>query len=69
MTFSHIQSVRNFAQSILTVVAIAFAITANAQSAPDTARTQKEDDFYIIHTVPIPKAVELEVGGMVFFAR
>jgi azurin/glucose/arabinose dehydrogenase len=32
----------------------------------DTARLQKEEDFYKIITVPIPKHVELEVGGMTF---
>ena len=31
----------------------------------DTTKTQTEDDFYIIKTVPIPQNVELEVGGMV----
>ena len=33
---------------------------------PDTDRVQKEEDFYKIHTLPIPKHVELEVGGMAF---
>lgn len=32
----------------------------------DTARIQKEEDFYTIITVPIPRHVELEAGGMVF---
>lgn len=32
----------------------------------DTARIQKEEDFYTITTIPIPRHVELEVGGMVF---
>lgn len=35
-------------------------------SSVDTARIQKEEDFYTITTVPIPRHVELEVGGMVF---
>lgn len=62
-----IQSVRRFfIYSILTVAAFASAGSVHAQSGSDTARTQKEEDFYTIHTVPIPKEVELEVGGMVF---
>ncbi|MBX2923474.1 MAG: hypothetical protein KF746_14830 [Chitinophagaceae bacterium] len=32
----------------------------------DTARIQKEEDFYTITTIPVPRHVELEVGGMVF---
>ncbi len=32
----------------------------------DTARIQKEEDFYKIITIPIPRHIELEVGGMVF---
>ncbi|MBX3253750.1 MAG: hypothetical protein KF862_06375 [Chitinophagaceae bacterium] len=32
----------------------------------DTARIQKEEDFYTIITIPVPRHVELEVGGMVF---
>lgn len=31
---------------------------------PDTARLQKESDFYTIRTVPIPEHVKLEVGGL-----
>lgn len=50
--------------------AIALALGTNvwvvAQDAADTARIQKEADFYTIHTVPIPKEIELEVGGMTF---
>ena len=30
----------------------------------DTARIQKEEDFYKLFTVPVPRHVELEVGGM-----
>ena len=37
-----------------------------AQKLPDTARIQKEEDFYRIQAIPIPKNVELEVGGMTF---
>jgi len=36
------------------------------QSNVDTARIQKEEDFYKITTVPVPRHVELEIGGMVF---
>lgn len=36
------------------------------QQQADTARIQKEEDFYKITTIPIPRHVELEVGGMVF---
>ncbi|MBX3238646.1 MAG: hypothetical protein KIT80_07680 [Chitinophagaceae bacterium] len=39
--------------------------TTEQQNA-DTARIQKEEDFYKITTIPIPRHVELEVGGMVF---
>lgn len=37
-------------------------LSANSQT--DTARLQKEEDFYRIYTVPVPRNVELEVGGM-----
>lgn len=41
--------------------------TQNAvQSDADTARIQKEEDYYAITTIPIPRHVELEAGGMVF---
>jgi azurin/glucose/arabinose dehydrogenase len=39
---------------------------ATAQNTEDTARTQKEEDFFKIITVPIPSHVALEVGGMTF---
>lgn len=32
----------------------------------DTAKIQKEEDFYKIYSVPIPEGVLLEVGGMTF---
>lgn len=38
----------------------------SAQNDADTARTQREDDFYKLFTVPVPRNVELEVGGMTF---
>lgn len=61
----------NSLNALLKIGALAFfgsmmAVTAFSQTAPDTARIQKEEDFYKIHTVPIPKDIELEVGGMVF---
>ncbi len=40
--------------------------TTTDQQKADTARIQKEEDFYRITTIPIPRHVELEVGGMVF---
>ncbi len=41
--------------------------TAKAQQQnTDTARVQKEQDFYKIFTIPIPEGVMLEVGGMTF---
>jgi len=39
---------------------------ATAQNTEDTARTQKEEDFFKIITVPIPSNVALEVGGLTF---
>lgn len=39
---------------------------ASTAQTSDTTLTQKEEDFYTIHTVPIPEAVSLEVGGMTF---
>lgn len=35
-------------------------------ASADTARIQKEEDYYKIITIPIPRHIELEVGGMVF---
>lgn len=37
-----------------------------AQAKTDTAKVQKEEDFFKIQTLPIPSHVELEVGGMTF---
>lgn len=37
-----------------------------AQTNQDTTRIQKEEDFYKIHTLPVPENVSLEVGGMAF---
>ncbi|MEO6948781.1 MAG: plastocyanin/azurin family copper-binding protein [Ginsengibacter sp.] len=45
---------------------ISVTTTIAQMKAPDTARIQKEEDFFTIHTVPIPKGIELEVGGMTF---
>lgn len=42
------------------------AVHNNMHNNADTAHIQKEEDFYTIVTVPIPRHVELEVGGMVF---
>jgi len=35
-----------------------------AQTTKDSARVQKEEEFYIIKTIPIPEKVKLEVGGL-----
>lgn len=53
-------------QLISLFVCIIFTIAVFAQKREDTARMQKEEDFYKIITVPIPEGVELEVGGMTF---
>ena len=34
------------------------------QTNADTAKLQKEEDFFPIKTIPIPEDVKLEVGGM-----
>ncbi|MBC7922883.1 MAG: auracyanin family protein [Ferruginibacter sp.] len=39
---------------------------AVAQTDPEATRTQKEEDFYTIHTLPIPEGISLEIGGMAF---
>lgn len=52
---------------ILSAVLASCSMFSFAQSE-DTAKLQKEEDFYKIVTVPIPKHVELEVGGMTFMA-
>ncbi|MEO5999440.1 MAG: plastocyanin/azurin family copper-binding protein [Chitinophagaceae bacterium] len=50
--------------TITTLVLCSCLLTA--QGIKDTAtKIQKEEDFYPIHTVPIPEGVVLEVGGMV----
>lgn len=50
-----------------TIVVLFFAPAGFAQmDANDTAKLQKEEDFFKIVTVPIPKNIELEVGGMTF---
>lgn len=48
-----------FACSFCTVISV-------GQKTEDTARIQKEEDFYKINSIPIPSGVELEVGGMTF---
>lgn len=40
---------------------------SRAVAQPDTAKIQKQEDFYGIHTVPVPEHVFLEVGGMTLF--
>src|SRR5690606_32314755 len=40
---------------------------SRAVAQPDTAKIQKQEDFYWIHTVPVPEHVSLEVGGMTLF--
>lgn len=40
--------------------------TTEFQTNADTARIQKEEDFFSITTIPIPTHIALEVGGMVF---
>lgn len=42
------------------------AAGAHNDSKKDTASIQKEEDFYKIIGIPIPRHIELEVGGMVF---
>lgn len=44
-----------------------FLLTAHAQHVhdPAVANIQKEEDFYTLMTIPVPKHIELEVGGMV----
>jgi len=37
---------------------------AHAQKVGDSAKLQKEEDFFPIKTIPIPEDVKLEVGGM-----
>jgi glucose/arabinose dehydrogenase/azurin len=37
---------------------------ATAQQKKDSVKSQKEEDFYTINTVPIPQNIALEVGGM-----
>ncbi len=37
-----------------------------AQDNTDTARVQRESDFYKITSVPVPAGIQLEVGGMTF---
>ncbi len=54
-------------KNILTLACSFFSVVLLAQNNPnDTARTQKEEDFYKILTIPIPENVKLEVGGMTF---
>ncbi len=48
------------------VVCAMSSILSLAQNTQDTARTQKEEDFYKIYTIPVPEEVKLEVGGMTF---
>jgi uncharacterized cupredoxin-like copper-binding protein/glucose/arabinose dehydrogenase len=50
----------------ITIIMISVATAVAQSNSSDTARTQKEEDFYTLHTVPIPKGIELEVGGMAF---
>ncbi len=51
---------------IIVILCSCFSISLFAQNADDTARTQREDDYYKIFTVPIPEHIKLEVGGMTF---
>ncbi len=41
-----------------------FSMGSFAQNNADSVKSQKEEDFYKIQTVPIPENVLLEVGGM-----
>lgn len=60
------QNISNIKQIVLSLVCTAGTLFAGAQNKEDTARMQKEEDFFKIHTVPIPSDVALEVGGMTF---
>ena len=51
---------------MLFIVGSLCSAIALAQTNQDTTRTQKEEDFYKIHTLPIPQGIALEVGGMTF---
>ncbi len=42
------------------------AADAHTATKKDTASIQKEEDFYKIINIPIPRHIALEVGGMVF---
>lgn len=52
--------------SIILLAAFTSCSMLSFSQDEDTARLQKEDDFFKIATVPIPNYVELEVGGMTF---
>lgn len=53
--------------ALLSVAGILGMYLASAQKInSDTARIQKEEDFYKIFSIPIPNGILLEVGGMTF---
>jgi len=53
--------------AVLTIMAsICIVVTSAQNKDADTARLQKEEDFYKVFTIPIPEGVLLEVGGMTF---
>jgi azurin/glucose/arabinose dehydrogenase len=56
-------SIRHY---LIFTVLVAATIQASGQAGTDTTtKIQKEEDFYPLHTVPIPEGIALEVGGLV----
>ncbi len=56
-----------FKMAFLSIISLFFLNSSFAQKEnTDTAKIQKEEDFYKIYSVPIPEGVLLEVGGMTF---
>jgi azurin len=59
-------NIYNIKHILLSIACSAGTLFAVAQNPDDTARTQKEEDFFKIYNVPIPNNAVLEVGGMTF---
>lgn len=53
-----------YRSSSLLVICSLTTLLVTAQQRTDTARLQKEEEFFPIKTIPIPESVKLEVGGM-----